>query len=83
MLYKLRAECSHDIALFIQKAHTEFTEFKMVKKTGFPDVEFEFMTALELDEIELILEEIQDSHVMCQTVKPLDEYDGERNYNYP
>ena len=81
MIYKLRAECSNDVVQFIQNAHSQMTNFKMQKDKELPDVEFEFETELALDEIILTLKEIEDSHVMYQTVKPIDEYTGERDYD--
>jgi hypothetical protein len=77
--YKLRAECSHDVSQFILNAHSQMTAFKMQKYKELPDVEFEFETELALDKIITILEGINDSHVMCETVKPLGEYTGERD----
>lgn len=81
MIYKLRAECSNDVALFIQNAHSQMTNFKMQKDKELPDVDFEFETELELDIIVLTLKNIEDSHVMYQTLKPINEYTGERNYD--
>ena len=57
------------------------TNFKMQKDKELPDVEFEFETELALDEIIMTLQDIDDSHVMYQTVKPIDEYTGERDYD--
>jgi len=81
MIYKLRAECSTDVVQFIKNAHSQLTNFKMQKDKDFPDVEFEFETELALDEIILKLKKIKDAHVMRQTVKPIDEFNGKRNYN--
>jgi hypothetical protein len=80
MTYKLRAECSKDVAVFIEYAHALFTSFKMQKLDGFPDVEFEFETSLSLDDLILCLKTIVDSHVMYQTVNLLQDYTGKRNY---
>ena len=79
--YKFRAECSHDVVEFIIKIRTQLINFKMDSVPGFPDVEFEFETELRLDKIITVLKSIGDSHVMYQTVKPLAEYTGERNYS--
>ena len=80
MIYKLRAECSNDVMKFIEKAHGHMENFKMERDKQFPDVDFEFESKLNLDEIILILRDIDDGHVMVQTVKPIKEYTGERNY---
>lgn len=82
MKYKLRAECSQDILNFLEKSGNQMMSFKMTREDlTFPDAEFEFETKLTLDEIILILKGIIDSHVMYQTVKPISEYTGERNYD--
>lgn len=81
MKYKLRAECSNDVAQFIMKAHSQMTNFKMQKDEELPDVEFDFETELAIDEIIMTLQDIDDSHVMYQTVQPIDKYTGERDYN--
>ena len=81
MKYKLRAECSNDVVLFIQNTHSQMLNFSMVKYPELPDVDFEFETELALEEIILILKDIEDSHVMYQTVKPIEEYTGDRDYN--
>lgn len=57
------------------------TNFKMQRDEQLPDVEFEFETELALDEIIMTLQDIDDSHVMYQTVQPIEKYTGERNYD--
>lgn len=57
------------------------TNFKMQKDEELPDVEFEFETELALDEIIMTLKDIDDSHVMYQTVQPIEKYNGERDYD--
>lgn len=82
MFYKLRAECSQDVINFIANAHSQMHTFSMIKEDpSFPDCELIFETELELDEIILTLKDIDDSHVMYQTVKRLTEYTGERDYS--
>lgn len=81
MKYKLRAECSNDVARFIMNAHSLMTNFKMQKDDELPDVEFEFETELALDEIIMTLQDIDDSHVMYQTIQPIEKYTGERDYD--
>lgn len=82
MNYKLRAECSKDVLNFLNKTHNEISSLKMIRDGGgFPDVEFEFETKLSLNKIFSILHGIEDTHVMRQTIKPIEEYTGERNYD--
>jgi hypothetical protein len=80
MKYKLRAECSKDVVGFLNNVHSQLSSFSLIKDKELPDVEFEFETDLALDEIILILKDLDDAHVMYQTVKLIDEYTGERNY---
>jgi hypothetical protein len=79
--YKLRAECSYDIVLFLQKAHGPMLGFKMEGDTELymPDVEFEFETILTIERILDILKDIDDSHVMYETVQLLEQYTGDRD----
>lgn len=81
MHYKLRAECSNDVMRFIENAHGHMEGFKMERDKRFPDVDFEFESNLNLEEIISILRLIDDGHVMVQTVKPTGEYTGRRNYD--
>ena len=58
MIYKLRSECSQDVADFIALAHNQMKRFSMNSDSeGLPDCEFEFETDLALDEIIFILKE--------------------------
>ncbi len=45
------------------------------------DTELTFNVNLPLDHIMEIIREQQDSHVMLQTVQPIEKYTGERNYS--
>lgn len=57
----------------------ELGEFQ---QTGIPipDVTFEFKTKVTLQEIIATLKKVPDSHVMRQTVNPINEYTGNRIY---
>jgi len=76
--YKLRAECLDDVLLFIHRMPTDIWSMKIVQREPLPDVEFEFKTTLTSDEIIALLEKQDDSHVMMDTIKPIDKYTGER-----
>jgi hypothetical protein len=80
MNYKLRAESLNDVVQFIQNEYSHMKNFNMKRDELFPDVDFEFETDLTLDEIIFKLKNINDSHVMYQTIKPINEYTGSRNY---
>lgn len=76
--YKLRAECLDDVLLLIKKMPKNVWGIKIEQWGPMPDVEFEFKSRLTLDEILAILRRQDDSHVMMETLKPFDEYTGER-----
>lgn len=85
MKYKLRAECSRDVLNFIQAANDCMSTFNMTRindplSNRMPDVAFEFEIDLELSEVIDLLKTIPDSHIMYETVEPIEQYDGERNY---
>jgi len=80
MKYKLRAESAYDVRYFIADIAMTFKSFKMEKiQEELPDVEFEFETDIPLEKIKLILAVSTDSHVMVETVAPIDQYTGERH----
>lgn len=78
MKYKLRAECAHDVEQFIKKMEGYTWNHKVLPIVGYPDVEFTFDSAVNRERIQSILRTIPDSHVMIETLKPLDKYTGER-----
>lgn len=60
----------------------EGPEIDEFQQTGIPipDCELEFSTRATFDEIVAALKKVPDGHVMWQTVKPIDEYTGDRIY---
>jgi len=76
--YKLRAECLNDALLLIDKMPNNVWGMRIEQWGPMPDVEFEFKSRLTLDEILAILSNQVDSHVMRDTLRPFDEYTGER-----
>lgn len=76
--FKLRAECLDDVLLLIHRMPQNVWEMKILQVGQLPDVVFEFKTTLTLDEILAILKMQVDSHVMMETLRPFDEYTGER-----
>lgn len=81
MEYKLRAECSNDVLLFVALCGTKLTNFSMKEWEGYPDVDFVFTTDLSITEIINLMKTIDDSHVMIETVRPINEYTGIRDYS--
>jgi hypothetical protein len=90
MTYKLRAECSGDIARFIMQSHAMITDFVMAKNKGYPDCELLFNSSEEVDAINVLLDMVPDSNVMKETLAPIEQYTGLRTaqhealktYNY-
>jgi hypothetical protein len=76
--YKLRAEGLNDFLAFLQNDMYFKMKYFTIEPTGFPDVVVTFETSSSLSEIKEKLREVPDSHVMLQTVKPINEYTGDR-----
>jgi hypothetical protein len=81
-VYKLRAEGLNDFLAFLQKGMYMRVKSFTIKPIGVPDVEVSFETDASLSEIKSKLREVPDSHVMLETVKPINEYTGEREEDY-
>jgi hypothetical protein len=80
--YKLRAEGLNDFLAFLQTGMYMKIKSFTVEPIGVPDVVVTFETESSLSEIKSKLKEVPDSHVMLQTVMPINEYTGERNEEY-
>jgi hypothetical protein len=76
--YKLRAEGLNDFLAFLQNDMYFKIKSFTIEPIGVPDVVVTFDTSSSLSEIKQKLREVPDSHVMLQTVKPINEYTGER-----
>jgi len=76
--YKLRAEGLNDFLAFLQNDMYFKIKYFTIEPIGVPDVVVTFETSSSLSEIKEKLKEVPDSHVMLQTVKPINEYTGER-----
>lgn len=74
--YKFRAECSIDVERLENVIPSKFN-VNLIKQ-GFPDVEVEFDSYLSLSEIIDLMKTIEDGHVMYETVKPIEQYTGQR-----
>ena len=85
MKYKFRAECSHDALTFRDNTIGLTENFTIIPQdiegSPIPDVDVEFDSEMSLDEIIDEMREVIDGHVMLQTVKPIEEYTGERDYD--
>jgi hypothetical protein len=81
-IYKLRAEGLNDFLAFLQNGMYFRVKSFTVEIIGVPDVVVSFETDASLSEIKSKLREIPDSHVMLQTIEPINEYTGERTDEY-
>lgn len=75
-IMKLRAECLADVVRLTQKIG--FNQGKVTTFEGRPDVEFEFVTNLGLETILRLIAQIEDGHVMYETIQPIQDYTGDR-----
>ena len=78
--FKLRAECIYDVIQFIRSRKIKNIWYVKIEQQEvlFPDVDFEFNTRMSLKEILIILSKIPDSHVMMDTINPIEKYTGKR-----
>lgn len=76
--FKFRAEALCDVTGFLEQfiptKATIIFEMEM-------DVECIIETVAEIDEVIAYMDMVPDSHVMIQTIKPINEYTGERIWN--
>jgi len=83
MEYKFRAECQEDVLdllILLPSGNIVDHDFDPFDEAS-PDVEVEIeLKNTTLDELREIMTEVIDGHVMVQTVMPIEEYTGERNY---
>lgn len=77
--YKCRAEVVQDVLGILYLAPQLFYDFS-VKRMGeyIPDVEFEFTSGYNLNQIAELFFKIPDTHVMIDTLELKENYTGER-----
>lgn len=80
-IYRFRAECQPDVDDLRSLLGKGFDKITIINSPPFPDVEVELETKLSLEELRAVMRRVVDGHVMVQTVAPLDEYTGERDYD--
>lgn len=78
--YKMRAECAHDLAAFMVTVPVQSFRADKVVINGIqlPDMVAEFTSSLSLKEIKAAIADIEDGHVMLETVALQSEYTGKR-----
>jgi hypothetical protein len=76
--YKFRAECIADVMLFLKSSKPFSINFTLEFSNELPDVTCTIETTATLEDLGYIFDEIVDSHVMRETIKPELEYTGDR-----
>ena len=77
--FKFRAETSYDVCNFIYKIEHDQMEIH-IKFFAVPDVEVTLVTDKTKEEVIELMLEVDDSHVMIETLEPEEDYTGERDY---
>ncbi|MEB3215904.1 MAG: effector-associated domain EAD1-containing protein [Nostocales cyanobacterium 94392] len=73
--YYFRAECEHDVNELIKILGPNIKEINKIRKTRLPDIDVEMCIDLSLEEVQAAMREIEDGHVMLQTVELKYDYD--------
>lgn len=78
--YKLKAECVRDILNFINQLvnHGIKANFGSIN-TLYNELVFE--TKITLDQIKALIRKVPEGQLMLQTVQPLEQYTGERDWD--
>ncbi|AFY58982.1 hypothetical protein Riv7116_6660 [Rivularia sp. PCC 7116] len=80
---KFRAECEHDVNELIKTLSPHIKQITKIKDNDFPDMYVEMSVYLSLEEIQAKIKDIEDGHVMLETVELKNDYTGERKYFDP
>lgn len=85
--YKFRAECISDVRVLLHKIRSTrfyYSSINQLKLPGgeyIPDVEVELVADTTLGKLRDFMREVDDGHVMVQTVQLVENYTGSRNYD--
>jgi hypothetical protein len=82
-LYKCRAEFYNDVKRFIKIAYPHLKEWNCKpwywdNGALMPDIDFTFISDLNIKILRSILNDLEDCHVMSETLQPYEKYTGER-----
>ncbi len=71
VIFSFRAECKKDVTVFANYCSNSgiIASLKIFPVSGFPDVIVEMETSTTLEELRSILDNVQDGHVMYQTLR--------------
>lgn len=78
--FKFRAECLRDVEELLRQINHSGMEVN-IKFFHVPDVEVTLLTDLTLDSIIQEAREIDDCHVIVETIQRVQEYTGERDWS--
>ena len=82
-VYKFRAECDADVdnlmRLLIEAGYITSCLINKEDITV-PDIEVSLISEISIDDLRYYMKQIEDSHVMIQTLNTCDKYTGERDY---
>ena len=76
--YKFRAECLSDVIHFLRQFGVKKVKIKSMK--NIPDVTAVIKTKKSIKELIKIAQNLEDCHVIAQTIRKKKEYTGERDY---
>ena len=78
--FKFRAECLRDVEELLRQINHSGMEVN-IKFFHVPDVEVTLLTNLTLDSIIQEAREIDDCHVIVETIQQVQDYTGERDWS--
>ena len=78
--YKFRVECGPDYTRIKRVIGDRMVENKY-ECDGFGDIEVTIESTLSLDQLRQLISSVPDAHVAVQTIMPVAEYTGDRNYD--
>lgn len=89
MNYSFRAECDIDVSEFFELLERNGKPFKVLNRQHqyfqngerMPDMDVELQTSLSLEDIINFMKQIDDGHIMWQTVDLSENYTGERDHS--
>ena len=80
--FRFRAECMHDVTALLRRISVKRVEVVLLEE-GLPDVEATVeepwqYRKLDLEGLRDVCREVEDGHVMVETLAPIAKYTGER-----
>jgi len=79
--YKFRSECANDTDLFVERFKEHIISIERTSDPNFPDEDVEFSSLKSIEDVRLVMKEIDDGHVMLESLNYAHEYTGDRYYD--